>query len=133
MTATGTRTRGRPRAEIDTHRVVALRESDLSWRAIAKTLGVGTATAIRAYNAISRVPKASQNSRLCGEVPKPALEPPGDDFEKTVPWAGWKAESLNSLFQELGASKRLGRITVETVRHGERTWSLRREPGNRLP
>ena len=34
-------------------------------------------------------------------------------------WYEWKARSLNRLFKELGVLKQPGRITAETVRHGE--------------
>jgi len=35
-------------------------------------------------------------------------------------WAEWKAPELNRLFQQQGVTGRPGRITVATVRHGER-------------
>jgi hypothetical protein len=34
-------------------------------------------------------------------------------------WADWKAAALNRLFLEQGTSGQLGRITAETVLHGE--------------
>jgi hypothetical protein len=37
-----------------------------------------------------------------------------------ISWADWKAEALNRLFQNQGVTKRPGRITAATVRHGER-------------
>lgn len=40
---------------------------------------------------------------------------------KATSWAEWKAAALNRLFQEQGVTGRPGRITAETVRHGERT------------
>jgi len=39
---------------------------------------------------------------------------------KGTPWAEWKAAALNRLFQEQGVSRKPGRITAATVRHGER-------------
>jgi hypothetical protein len=39
---------------------------------------------------------------------------------KATSWAEWKAAALNRLFQERGVTGRPGRITAETVRHGER-------------
>jgi hypothetical protein len=48
---------------------------------------------------------------------------PGVDFAtRTTPmsWCAWKAAALNRLFLELGTSGQLGRITEDTVRHGER-------------
>lgn len=41
-----------------------------------------------------------------------------------ISWAEWKAAALNRLFEEPGATGQPGRITAETVRHGER---LRRD------
>jgi hypothetical protein len=41
-------------------------------------------------------------------------DPPG------VPWAKWKAATLNRLFQEQGATGQQGRITSATVSHGAR-------------
>jgi hypothetical protein len=35
-------------------------------------------------------------------------------------WCEWKAGALNKLFLERGATGQLGRITPETIRHGER-------------
>ncbi len=35
-------------------------------------------------------------------------------------WAEWKAVALNRLFFEQGTAGQPGRITAETVRHGER-------------
>jgi hypothetical protein len=44
---------------------------------------------------------------------------------KGTPWAEWKAANLNRLFRDSGAMGQPGRITAETVRHGER------QPGRR--
>ena len=35
-------------------------------------------------------------------------------------WAEWKAAALNRLFLEQGISGQAGRITAETILHGER-------------
>ena len=40
--------------------------------------------------------------------------------ERVMSWAEWKAVALNRLFLEQGTAGQLGRITAETVRHGER-------------
>jgi hypothetical protein len=37
-----------------------------------------------------------------------------------IPWAEWKAATLNRLFQEQGITGQPGRITAATVRNGER-------------
>jgi hypothetical protein len=37
-----------------------------------------------------------------------------------IPWADWKAAAMNRLFQQHGATRKPGRITAATVRHGER-------------
>jgi len=36
-----------------------------------------------------------------------------------TPWAAWKAAGLNRQLRELGTSGQPGRITAETIRHGE--------------
>lgn len=41
--------------------------------------------------------------------------------EQFMSWAEWKAATLNRLFLEQGSSGQPGRITADTVRHGERT------------
>lgn len=43
--------------------------------------------------------------------------PPVEQF---MSWADWKAAELNRLFLEQGSSGQPGRITSDTVRHGER-------------
>ena len=40
--------------------------------------------------------------------------------EGVMSWAEWKAAALNRLFLEQGTSGQPGRITTETVLHGER-------------
>jgi hypothetical protein len=54
-------------------------------------------------------------------------QPPSDEQASAVlpdasgiPWAEWKAAALNRLFREQGVTGQPGRITAETVRHGER-------------
>jgi hypothetical protein len=42
-----------------------------------------------------------------------------NDAERPMSWADWKAATLNKLFLEQGTSGQ-GRITAETVRHGQR-------------
>lgn len=39
--------------------------------------------------------------------------------EQFMSWAEWKAAALNRLFLEQGSSGHPGRITADTVRHGE--------------
>jgi hypothetical protein len=49
---------------------------------------------------------------------------PGVDFDpqstRLMSWAEWKAATLNRLFLEQGRTGKAGRITAETVQHGER-------------
>lgn len=42
--------------------------------------------------------------------------------ERLMSWAEWKAGALNQLFLELGATGQSGRITADTIRHGEQVW-----------
>ena len=58
---------GRPRTTATPDEVRALRDNArLSWRAIARRLGIGTATVMRLYDAHQRGGKASQNSHEGG-------------------------------------------------------------------
>jgi len=54
---------GRPQIVVDVRKVAALREQGRSWPAIAKQLGVGVGTAYRAYQELSKIPKAESLSR----------------------------------------------------------------------
>jgi hypothetical protein len=44
-------------------RLVALRDSGASWPMIAKTLGIGTGTAFRAHQRLSKTPDAINRSK----------------------------------------------------------------------
>lgn len=44
--------------------------------------------------------------------------------ERVMSWAEWKAAALNQLFMELGQTGQPGRITADTIRHGERAWMM---------
>lgn len=66
---------GRPRCQVSADEVRRLRDQGASWRQIATNLGIGSATAMRAYNAASRVGKASQNSGGLSEDPEFPAEP----------------------------------------------------------
>lgn len=47
--------------------------------------------------------------------------------ERVMSWAEWKAAALNKLFLELGTAGQQGRITDDTIRHGERAWMTNRK------
>lgn len=47
-------------------------------------------------------------------------EPEDARSEVSLSWVEWKAQNLNRLFQGQGLTGQPGRITAETVRHGER-------------
>jgi hypothetical protein len=55
---------GRPPVRVSGPRVRELRGAGMSWRSISRTLGIGTATAMRLYHAVSRAEEASQNSEV---------------------------------------------------------------------
>jgi len=40
--------------------------------------------------------------------------------ERVMSWAEWKAGALNQVFLDLGNTDQPGRITADTIRHGER-------------
>ena len=67
-------------------------------------------------------------------IDAPASEPSGLPFrlkpitlavdssvatERVMSWGEWKATALNQLFLELGSAGQPGRITADTIRHGE--------------
>jgi hypothetical protein len=41
------------------------------------------------------------------------------DADRGIPWAEWKAATLNQLFKEQGATGQPGRIMAATIRHCE--------------
>jgi transposase-like protein len=53
---------GRFRVTVGPEHVKQLRDGGLSWRRTARRLGIGTATAMRLYNARFHASEASQNS-----------------------------------------------------------------------
>jgi DNA invertase Pin-like site-specific DNA recombinase len=58
---------GRPRRIFDRQQVLTMRDQDgMSWPAIARTLGVGVGTVVRAYRELSRQPGPCQNSAEAG-------------------------------------------------------------------
>jgi hypothetical protein len=59
---------GRPHVGAEPSRVQQLRQDGRSWRSIARALGIGTATAMRLYDARCRLPGVSQNSPQ--EIPR---------------------------------------------------------------
>jgi hypothetical protein len=59
-------------------------------------------------------------SELAAEVGQRSGNPEAARREVWMDWCGWKAAALNRLFEQQGVAGRPGRITAETVRHGER-------------
>jgi len=51
---------GRPRCSVDPEDVRQFRGAGLSWRQIARRFGIGTATAMRLYNAALKVPQTPE-------------------------------------------------------------------------
>jgi hypothetical protein len=43
----------------------------------------------------------------------------GTRRERVMSWSAWKAAALNRMFLEQGSAGQSGRITAETVRHGQ--------------
>ncbi len=62
MTNVEKRKGGRPRRAVDERRVVQLREIGTPWRKIARQLGLGTGTVVRAYQGAAKPVTMSQNS-----------------------------------------------------------------------
>jgi hypothetical protein len=59
-------------------------------------------------------------SELAAEVGQRSGDPEAARQEVWMDWYEWKARALNRLFEEQGVTGQPGRITAETVRHGER-------------
>jgi DNA invertase Pin-like site-specific DNA recombinase len=57
---------GRPKVFVSESRIEILRDSGASWRTIAKELGIGVSTALRAASGHSK--------NVCGAIPEPGLE-----------------------------------------------------------
>lgn len=53
---------GRPSVSITPEQVEELKRQDVSWRRIGKTLGIGTATAIRLFRSVERARASAQNA-----------------------------------------------------------------------
>ena len=139
---------GRPKCQIDPESVRELRDAGMSWRRIAATLSIGKTTAKRLYDAVSCVPKVSQNHEVNRSAPDPpeacpkhALKRdsssgayrsahPQDEKDAGVQWEDWKARELNRLFEEQGVTGRPGKITAAVVRHGLRE---ARSQGDHVP
>ena len=52
---------------------------------------------------------------------------PEPDPERGIPWAEWKADQLNRLFEEQGVLKQRAKITAATVKH-RMGWRPTRKP-----
>lgn len=63
---------------------------------------------LRSKHAVQSAPDVRQGTLDCAPEP-----------ERVMSWAQWKAGALNRLFLEQGTLGQLGRITAETVLHGE--------------
>jgi len=48
-------------------------------------------------------------------------------------WAEWKAGALNQLFLDLGSTGQPGRITADTIRHGEQAWMTKNRFAQKSP
>jgi hypothetical protein len=85
-------------------------------------------TVLRAFNTESNPAEAppavewpQSLSELALEVGQNSGDPEAARREVWTDWSEWKAAMLNRLFQEQGKIGQPGRITAETVRHGERS------------
>ena len=77
-----------------------------------------TASAPAQADASSVVKESMLDARAAS--PAAETEQGPDPAVLGITWAEWKATMLNRLFQEQGVTGQPGRITAETVRHGER-------------
>jgi len=69
---------------------------------------------------------AGAGSETSSSTPNRVADPIGPEVDSPTPrervmsWSAWKAVTLNRMFLEQGASGQSGRITAETVQHGQR-------------
>lgn len=64
--------------------------------------------------------KVLQNEcRLNVDFPFRGIDNSAREPERGIPWAEWRAATLNHLFQEQGVTGQTGHITAATIRHGE--------------
>jgi hypothetical protein len=69
---------------------------------------------------VAVVPKEAQPAAKSAQTnAEPVLEGTAPEREARLPWAEWKAASINRIFREQGVTGQLGRITAETIQHGE--------------
>ena len=76
--------------------------------------------------------QAFSNRSLFPPQTPPSGEPPDKGCSpgiKAIPWAQWKADELNRLFQEQSSLRKPARITAETVTHGMKCLSASTELG----
>jgi hypothetical protein len=96
--------------------------ADLAGRAPTKTTETLFDVFVGAYSA--NIPKIEGGPDPAEQAEQAASDP---EREEGVPWAQWKADMLNRLFQEQGTSGQPGRITAATVQHGERKVGTKRK------
>jgi hypothetical protein len=77
---------GRPRCAVDPHAVRRSRDEGGSWRQIAAQLGIGTATAMRLYDASCSGLSPSQNSAQTAVTNNGGNVPERIDDTKEVLW-----------------------------------------------
>ena len=69
---------------------------------------------------------AAPGSEMSGSTPNRVANSIGSEVdsdtrrERVMSWSAWKAAALNRMFLEQGAFGQSGRITAETVQHGQR-------------
>ena len=64
---------------------------------------------------VGSIPDELTNIRVISASVDAALNDP----DRGIPWADWKAATLNQLFKEHGVTGQPGRITPATIRHSE--------------
>jgi hypothetical protein len=85
-----------------------------------ETLRLNRAAALQALSIPPAAHWPESLSELAAEVGRRSGDPEAARRLVWMDWYEWKAQSLNKLFLEQGATGEPGRITAATVKHGER-------------
>jgi hypothetical protein len=86
---------------------------------LGEPANIETRTGVSERSIRPRIGEKTEDREGRQKASEPAVDF-GRDTTRPMSWAEWKAVALNRLFLEQGRTGAPGRITAETVRHGER-------------
>jgi hypothetical protein len=93
-----------------------LLQEAISENPLTKANGQAISSRTQPTNAGATI-KAGSHQEATTNLSKTRHPAPGT--ARTMSWAEWKADALNTLFQQYGSSGQRGRITAASVLHGE--------------